>query len=273
MNSEEQDAARFGGVIRLYGQNAVDHFRNAHVCIVGIGGVGSWIVESLARSCIGAITMIDLDDVCLTNINRQLPALTETVGRPKIAVMKERIRAINPHCQVHAVAQFLTPSNASQLLGCGFHYVVDCVDRLSIKIAIITTCKQLQVPVITLGGAGGRKDPLRISLCDLNQTSGDRLLKQVRKKLRTEHHFPRGPKKKHGVLAVVSDEPQIFPWADGTCRSRAEPGAKLKMDCASGFGAATHVTATFGFVAAAAILDALAASSTTITNHSETSPP
>lgn len=262
MNQAEHDESRFGGVLRLYGQTAVDRFRSAHVCIVGIGGVGSWIVESLARTGIGTITMIDLDDVCLTNINRQLPALTETVGQPKITVMKERILAINPQCQVHAVADFLTPSNASQLLKGGFHYVVDCVDRLSIKIAIITSCKQLQVPVITLGGAGGRKNPLRISLCDLNQTSGDRLLKQVRKKLRTEHRFPRGLKKKHGVLAVVSDEPQIFPWADGTCRSRAEPGSKLKMDCASGFGAATHVTATFGFVAAAAILDYLATSPT-----------
>lgn len=250
---------RFGGIARLYGKQALENFSRSHVCIVGVGGVGSWLVEALARSGIGELTMIDLDDVCITNINRQLPALEGTIGFPKIQVLADRVHAINPNCKVNIIAEFLGAGNVDRLIHNGFHYVVDCVDRLSIKLLIVLRSKAVGVPVMTMGGAGGRRDPLRIKLVDINRTAGDRLLKQVRKKLRTEHGFPADQKKKHGILAVVSDEPQVFPWADGSCRGIAEPGENLKMDCASGYGAATHVTATFALVGVGAILEKLAA--------------
>lgn len=249
---------RFGGIARLYGREALERFHASHVCVVGVGGVGSWVVESLARSGVGALTFVDLDDVCITNVNRQLPALDGTVGKPKVSVLAERVLAINPHCRVNGVLEFLTAGNVDRLLTNEFSYVVDCVDRMSIKVMMIVRCKSIGVPILTVGGAGGRRDPLRISLVDLNRSAGDRLLRLVRKKLRREHRFAGDGKKKHGVLAVVSDEPQVFPWADGTCRAVAEPGENLKMDCSSGYGAATHVTAAFGMVAAGAILQALA---------------
>lgn len=258
----EDYLARFGGISRLYGRSALERFHGAHICVIGVGGVGSWLVESLARSGIGELTLIDLDDVCVTNVNRQLPALDGTIGRPKVEVLAERVRAINPGCQVHAITEFLTPTNADRLIHESFSYVVDCVDRMSIKLTIILRSKKLGVPILTMGGAGGRKDPLRVKLLDINRTAGDRLLKQVRKKLRTEHRFPADQKKKHGVLAVVSDEAQTFPWADGSCRATAEPGENLRMDCASGYGSATHVTATFALVGTGAVLDHLAQSPT-----------
>jgi tRNA threonylcarbamoyladenosine dehydratase len=249
---------RFGGIARLYGRPALAKFQAAHVCIVGVGGVGSWLVEALARSGIGKLTLIDLDDVCITNVNRQLPALDGTIGRPKISVLAERVRAIHPSCEVTEVAEFLSAQNAEAMLDPTFSYVADCIDRASIKVLMIARCKALRVPVLTMGGAGGRRDALRIRCADLNRTAGDRLLRQVRKKLRTEHRFAGEGKKKHGVAAIFSDEPQVYPWADGTCRAHAEPGEPLKLDCASGYGAATHVTAAFALAAAGEILRHLA---------------
>ncbi len=253
---------RFAGIARLYGSEALARFRRSHVCVVGVGGVGSWVVEALARSGIGALTMIDLDDVCVTNVNRQLPALDGNIGRSKVGVLADRVRLIQPGCKVQAVEEFLTESNAQRLLQPGFHYVVDAVDRAAIKVRMIVNCREMKVPVLTMGGAGGRRDPLRIRLDDLNRTSGDRLLRAVRTELRSNHRFAGPGKMKHHVLAVYSDEPQTFPWADGTCRSVAQPGESLRMDCASGYGAATHVTATFAMVASGAVLVELAKSAT-----------
>lgn len=253
---------RFAGIARLYGSEALARFRRSHVCVIGVGGVGSWVVEALARSGIGALTMIDLDDVCVTNVNRQLPALDGNIGRSKVGVLAERVRLIQPGCRVQGVEEFLTKSNAERLLQPELDYVVDAVDRAGIKVSMIVHCRQMKVPVLTMGGAGGRRDPLRIRMDDLNRTSGDRLLRAVRTELRANHRFPGPGKKKHHVLAVYSDEPQTFPWSDGTCRSVAQPGESLRMDCASGYGAATHVTAAFAMVASGAVLSALAKTST-----------
>ena len=249
---------RFAGIARLYGREALARFRGAHVCVVGVGGVGSWVVEALARSGIGALTMIDLDDVCVTNVSRQLPALDGNIGRSKVGVLAERVRLIQPGCRVQEVEEFLTGDNFQRLLRPEFDYVVDAVDRAGIKVVMIAHCRQMKVPVLTIGGAGGRRDPLRIRREDLNRTSGDRLLRAVRKELRANHRFAGPGKKKHHVLAVYSDESQTFPSADGTCRSIAQPGESLRLDCASGYGAVTHVTATFAMVASGAVLAALA---------------
>lgn len=243
-------ADRFGGVGRLYGRSGLTSLQRARVCVIGVGGVGSWTVEALVRSGVGALTLIDLDDVCLTNVNRQLPALDSTVGRPKISVLAERMALIHPGCRLTAVAEFVTESNLSRLLAGPYDVVVDAVDRTGIKTAIIAHCVRSSQPVVTVGGAGGRRDATAVRTADLALSRGDLLLKGVRKRLRRDHGFPKGEHEAFGVSAVFSAEPQVFPWADGTCRAEPETGSTLRLDCAAGFGAAAHVTGTFGFAAA-----------------------
>ncbi len=153
----------------------------AHVCVVGVGGVGSWVVEGLARSGVGAVTMVDLDDVCLTNVNRQLPALEGSIGRPKVEALAERVRAINPDCRVTTRSEFFTAATAEHLLAPRFDWVVDCVDLMSNKALLIASCVQRGRPVLTVGGAGGRRDATRIRTGDLGDSHGDELLRQVRK--------------------------------------------------------------------------------------------
>ncbi len=252
---------RFGGVGRLVGRAGLERLSAAHVCIIGVGGVGSWAVEALARSGIGALTLVDLDDVCVTNVNRQLPALDGQIGRPKITVLAERVALINPGCRVEQVHDFLTAASAGRVLGHPFDYVVDAVDRMSHKALIIASCRERGLPVITLGAAGGRSDPGRVQTGDLGEAS-DELLRQVRKKLRRDHGFPPGASKgitRMGIPCVWSSERPVFPWADGTCAAEPEPGSNLKLDCESGFGTAVFVTGSFGFLAAGEIVRALTA--------------
>ena len=244
-------ADRFGGIARLYGTTGLHQLRAAHVCVVGVGGVGSWSVEALVRSGVGTLTLIDLDDVCITNINRQLPALDGTVGRPKISVLAERMKLIHPGCTIHEVPEFVTATNVSTLLAGPFDCVIDGVDRTGIKTATIAHCFQSGQPVVTVGGAGGRRDPTAVRTGDLARSIGDLLLKGVRKRLRRDHGFPKGEFEHFGVSSIFSAEPQIFPWSDGTCRMEAEEGTSLRLDCAAGFGAAGFVTGAFGFAAAA----------------------
>lgn len=245
---------RFGGIARLYGRDGLSRLHDAHVCVVGVGGVGSWIVEALARSGVGELTLIDMDDVCITNTNRQLPALDGNIGLPKISVLAQRIALINPECRVHEVAQFITEANVSMLANDDFDLVIDAVDRMSIKTFIIATCTQAGLPVITVGSAGGRRDPTQIKVTDLGFSGHDLLLQQVRRKLRRDHGFAKsddGKALSMGVPCVFSIEPPVFAQADGTCST--EPGEEhesgVRLDCASGFGAATHVTGAFAFAA------------------------
>ena len=256
--TDEDYAQRFGGVARLYGAAAVERLRRAHVCVIGVGGVGSWTVEALARSGTGALTLIDLDDVCVTNVNRQLPALDGQIGRPKIDVLAERVRLIHPGCRVECVAEFFTAATAERLLATRYDFVVDATDKLANKCRIITGCRERGIPVLTCGGAGGKRDGTAVRVCDLAFSEQDELLRQVRRKLRRECEFPRDVRAEFGVACVYSPEKPVFPWADGTCSPEPEPGSTLALDCATGFGTAVFVTAAFGLAAAGEVVRRLA---------------
>jgi len=241
---------RFGGIARLYGREGLARLRRAHVCVVGIGGVGTWAVEALARSGVGELTLVDLDDVCVTNVNRQLPALDGQIGRSKVDAMAGRIQLIHPQIRVHAVREYFTADNAERLLASPPDCVVDAIDNVANKCALIAACRARGIPVIASGGAGGRRDPTAVKVADLALTSHDRLLQKVRETLRREHGFARDGKA-FGVPAVFSAEPPVFPQSDGTVCGRKEAGVELKLDCASGYGTAGFVTGAFGFAAAA----------------------
>ena len=254
---------RFGGVGRLFGQAALERFAASHVAVVGLGGVGSWAVEGLARSGIGALTLIDLDDVCVTNVNRQLPALTGEIGRPKATVLAERVRLINPACRVAAVPEFFTASSAERLLETPFDCVIDAIDSVPSKALLIARARQRGFPVVTVGGAGGRREPAQVRTGDLGESSSDALLRLVRKTLRREHGFAPGEQRGRmhfGIRCVWSEERQVFPWANGTCAPTPEPGSNLRLDCASGFGTAVFVTGAFGLAAAGEAVQLLASS-------------
>ncbi len=250
---------RFSGISRLYGSEGLRRLHDAHVCVIGVGGVGSWVVEALARSGVGALTLIDLDDVCITNVNRQLPAMDGTVGLPKVQVLAQRVMLINPACRVTQVLEFVSETNCDSLLSHGFTFVVDAVDRMSIKSAIIGNCTRKGLPVITLGSAGGRRDPSKIKVVDLGLSGSDLLLQQVRRKLRQDYGFAKSDDGKPVVMnvpCVFSTEKPMFPRADGTCSLEQEPGAEsgLRLDCSAGFGAATHLTGAFAFAAVGEVL-------------------
>lgn len=256
---------RFAGIARLYGVAALEKFRAAHVCVVGIGGVGSWAAEALARSGIGAITLIDLDDVCISNINRQLHAMTDTIGQDKVAVMAQRIKAINPDCIVHQVEDFVTTDNLRQLISSDIDYVVDAIDSIKAKVALLAYCKRNKIKVISTGGAGGQTDPTQIQIADLTQTINDPLLAKVRNSLRRDYNYSRNPKRRFGIDCVFSTEQLVYPQPDGsvcqqkTAQVNAEGEASsMRLDCSGGFGAVTVVTASFGFAAVSRVLKKLA---------------
>ena len=242
---------RFGGIGRLYTPEGLAKLRQSHICVIGIGGVGSWAVEALVRSGIGKITMIDMDDICVTNINRQIHALTSTVATLKTEAMKTRIAEINPECQVEIIDDFISPDNLADYLNRGYDYVIDAIDSVKTKAALIAYCKRNKIRLITTGGAGGQTDPSQIQIADLSKTIQDPLASKVRSLLRKEYHFSQNPKRKFGVDCVFSIQPLIFPKMGEGCEISAT------MNCANGFGAVTIVTATFAFFAVGRVIDKL----------------
>ncbi|WGE55377.1 tRNA cyclic N6-threonylcarbamoyladenosine(37) synthase TcdA [Actinobacillus equuli subsp. equuli] len=242
---------RFGGIGRLYTPEGLAKLRQAHICVIGIGGVGSWAVEALARSGIGKITMIDMDDICVTNINRQIHAMTGTVAQLKTEAMKERIERINPECVVEIIDDFITSENIPEYLNRGYDYVIDAIDSVKTKAALIAYCKRNKIRMITTGGAGGQTDPTQIQITDLSKTIQDPLASKVRSLLRKEYNFSQNPKRKFGIDCVFSTQPLIFPKMGEGCEVSAT------MNCANGFGAVTMVTATFGFFAVSRVIDKL----------------
>ncbi len=251
MNRVDNYEQRFGGIARLYTAEGLARLRHAHICVIGIGGVGSWVVEALARSGVGKLTLIDMDDICVTNINRQLPALSSTIGKLKTDVMAERVKAINPECRINIIDDFITPDNQADYLTTEYDYVIDAIDHVRTKAALIAYCKRRKINVITIGGAGGQTDPTQIQIADLSRTIQDPLLAKVRSVLRKDFHFTQNPQRKFAVEAVFSQQPVIFPQMLANCTVSAT------MNCANGFGAVTMVTATFGFFAVSRVIDKL----------------
>lgn len=255
---------RFSGIARLYGHSALKSFSTAHICVIGIGGVGSWVAESLARSGIGQITLIDMDDVCVTNTNRQIHALKSTIGKAKTAVMSDRILEINPECNVNCIDDFINADNVSDYLGSKliprYDYIIDAIDSVRDKAAILAYCKRQKLKIITIGGAGGQKDPTQIKIVDLAKTIQDPLAAKLREKLKNDYKLTKDSKGKYGIPCVFSTEQLTYPAKDGgTCLTKNDAQGPKKMDCESGFGAITIVTATFGFVAAGYVLNKLSA--------------
>ncbi len=251
-------ARRFGGIDRLYGAGTIDALHVAHACVIGIGGVGSWAVEALARSGVGRLTLIDLDHVAEANLNRLAHALDVTLGMAQVGAMAARIAGINPACRVEVVEDFVTADNAAELIQ-GFDAVVDAIDNVRAKVAIAAVCRQRRIPLVMAGGAGGKLDPARICIDDLSRTLQDPLLSKVRARLRKEHGFTRDPKKKFGIEAVFSTEPLRFP-AVQACDADAHAGtaraAPHGLACA-GYGSSMAVTASVGLFCAARALDHL----------------
>jgi tRNA threonylcarbamoyladenosine dehydratase len=253
---------RFAGVDRLYGSGAAVRLAARHVTVVGLGGVGSWLVEALARSAVGRLTLVDADDICLSNTSRQLHALDGGYGRNKAEAMAERCRAINPGIRVEAVPEFLTPANLEGLLDRGQDLVLDACDSFRSKVELVAWCRRRKLPLVMSGSAGGRTDPTQVRVRDLSRTEHDALLALVRKKLRADFHFPRNPQRYFGVPAVYSLQNVRYPQADGSVcglRPKLDRDSALKLDCGAGLGAATHVTGAFAFAMAGKALDLLLA--------------
>ena len=254
---------RFGGIARLYGQAALERFLDSRVAVIGVGGVGSWAVESLARSGIGHLTLVDLDEICVTNVNRQLHAMDGQIGRQKTEAMAERVRAIHPAGQVRIVPKFFNESSAGEILDAGFDAVIDAIDSTPHKALLLAECRRRGLITVTCGGAGGRRDPTRIRVADLAHSGKDPLLHQLRRTLRKDFGFPKTPLGEKpsplGIEAVFSDEQQVFSQCDGSVsEDRPESGGQ-RLGCTSGLGAVTHVTAAFGMISAGRVLDRLAA--------------
>jgi len=250
-------ARRFGGVSRLYGAEGLARLQTAHVCVIGIGGVGSWAVEALARNAVGTITLIDLDNIAESNVNRQLHAVEGNFGKAKVSAMAERIRLINPVAKVIEIEDFVTINNISQLLSHAYDGVIDCIDDAKAKAAIAHFCKTYHLPLVMTGAAGGRADGSRIKQVDLAQVSHDKLLAKVRNILRRDYGFAKvssdkAKASKLGIHCVYSDEEVIKPEAVCALASASITG----LSCA-GYGSSVTVTAPFGFIAAGYLLNQL----------------
>jgi tRNA A37 threonylcarbamoyladenosine dehydratase len=252
---------RFGGLERLYGAGALLRLRKAHVAVIGIGGVGSWAVEALARSGVGTLTLVDLDEVCVSNVNRQLPAVEETLGRSKVEVMAERVQSIHPGCQVHPCLEFLTESSVDRILD-DFQsrqglWVIDAIDSSPNKCRLVLGCQKRSLQLVISGAAGGRRDPTRVRITDLAEVTHDRLLADLRGRLRREPTF-NGGRRTWGLPTVHSPEPPQKPVPAGTCDKNSQPPTEdvspPRMNCQHGYGAAAFVTGVFGFAAAGYVI-------------------
>lgn len=245
---------RFGALGRLYGTAGLSRLRSSRVAVIGLGGVGSWAVEALARSGIGALTLVDMDEVCLSNVNRQLHALNGTVGCSKAAVLAERVVEIAPECDVRVEERFFTEATAEALLEPCYDWVVDAIDVTRHKCLLIARARERGQALLTCGGGGGRIDPTRVRVADLARSINDPLLLQVRKRLRRDYGFPRLKRMKFGIDCVYTDEFPVFPQEDGTVSEEREAGEDYRLNCDAGFGSATFVTGTMGFLLAAEVV-------------------
>jgi len=245
--------SRFSGIGRLFGRKGLDKIKQSKILVIGIGGVGSWVAEALARSGIGAMTLVDLDDICVTNINRQVLAVSSTVGQFKVDVMKKRIQDIQPHCEVETRQCFFNIKNLESIFDRQYDFVIDACDDFTNKCHLIDYCRKNKIPLVVMGGAGGKVDPLQIRVSDMASSENDRLLSRLRKKLRQEFSFPLENEGDFGIWAVWSRERAVYPTADG-CLTYKPPGLARNMDCQEGFGSASFVTGSFAFATTSLVL-------------------
>ena len=238
---------RFGGIIRLYGLKKFEKFQSSHVCIVGIGGVGSWVAESMARHGIGKITMIDMDHIAESNINRQIHALDSTLGLSKVEAMRLRMLDINPNCKINYHDSFLEEDNISDLIAQKFDFVIDAIDQTKIKILLAEHCLDYSIPFIMTGGAGGKINPELIKIDALTKTFGDPLLTKIRQHFNKKNKLT---KTNFKIPTVFSSEPAIKPEKNYLNESLTG------LNCA-GYGSSVYVTATFAFLASSYVLSNL----------------
>ncbi len=246
--------ARFSGIARLYGAEGLQRLARARVCVIGLGGVGCWVVEALARTGIGRLTLVDMDDVCLSNVTRQLHAMDGTIGRSKASLLADRVAKIAPDCEVTVEECFFTEATMERLLEPSFDFIIDTIDANKHKCLLIAEARKRGLNLITCGGAGGRLDPSRVKIADLAYTVNDPLLLQVRKRLRREYGFPSHRRQKFKIDCVFSDELPVFPAEDGSVSCDRETGADYRLNCDYGFGSSTFLTGTFGFFLAAEVV-------------------
>jgi len=245
LQDDEYDR-RFAGVAKIYGDDSFHHYENSHVMVIGIGGVGSWAVEALARTGIGELTLVDMDVVAASNINRQLPAMTATLGCEKIEIMAERCRSINPRIKINLIDDYLTPENVKEILSGNPDIILDCIDDVKAKFALMLHCRFNKVPLIVSGGAGGKLDPLKIRVADLSRTEQDPMLAKLRAQLRAKG-ICKKPKEKFGITCVYSIDNPF---------SSADVCASAGLRC-GGYGSAVVVTSSFAMVAVSEVLKKL----------------
>lgn len=245
LQDDEYDR-RFAGVAKIYGDDSFHHYENSHVMVIGIGGVGSWAVEALARTGIGELTLVDMDVVAASNINRQLPAMTATLGCEKIEIMAERCRSINPRIKINLIDDYLTPENVKEILSGNPDIILDCIDDVKAKFALMLHCRFNKIPLIVSGGAGGKLDPLKIRVADLSRTKQDPMLAKLRAQLRAKG-ICKKPKEKFGITCVYSIDNPF---------SSADVCASAGLRC-GGYGSAVVVTSSFAMVAVSEVLKKL----------------
>lgn len=250
--SAVDSSRRFGGIVRLYGEGAAATLARAHIAVVGIGGVGSWAAEALARSGVGALTLIDLDHIAESNINRQIHAGDATLGQAKIEAMRQRIAGFHPNCRMHLVDAFVEPGNWPDLLPEPVDAVIDACDQMAAKTALAAWARTERTPFITVGAAGGKQQPWLVEVDDLAHATHDPLLAQLRQRLRKWHNAPRDGKKIN-IACVFSREAVRRP-INNSCDQPATDGS---LNC-HGYGSSVTVTATFGLCAAGWVLQQLA---------------
>lgn len=247
---------RFGGIDRLYGKGSLEKLKTAHVCVIGIGGVGSWAVEALVRSGVGELTLVDLDEVCESNTNRQIHALEGSYGTFKVDAIGKRALLINPECKVNKIYDFFTKDTANIVLNQQFSYVFDGIDSLSHKLTLASMCTKNNIPLIVSGGAGGKSDPTTVRVDDLGKSHHDNLLYRMRKLLKRDYGFPKG-KTELGIQCIYSIERAKFLQEDGQVCFSKNHKESSRIDCNFGLGTATYLTSVFGMAGASHIVRSL----------------
>ncbi len=255
---------RFGGIARLYGTRSLTIFKNSHIIIIGLGGVGSWAAEAITRSGIGKLTLIDPDDICVTNTNRQLPALAGEYGKFKADSLKERLLKINPEIEITTIKEFISDKNIEEIINPATSFVIDGIDSLKHKITLITYCRDRNIPLVTVGATAGKWDPARLRIGDLGESFNDKLIMRVRKKLRSHYNYPPTEKINYGIDCVYSIEQALYPDSDGGVCHLTPEAENRRLDCFTGMGSATFVTGTAGFMAASVVLKKLAEKANTL---------